>query len=135
MSKAQSCICNESLLDKAYCIYWIIEFQTFFCGKGGAIAPNAPPVPTAMYRILSVTIQSMVTQIAQMQDKIISMYYIHSISQQVPFMEQEILTLLSIRSHNFGQTSLKATINTNSYMYTFLRHTIQIKSRLKHIFF
>ena len=55
VSKAQSRICNESLLDKAYCIYWIIEFRTFFCfffvlwkGGGGAIAPNAPPVPTAM---------------------------------------------------------------------------------------
>ena len=31
VSKAQSRICNESLLDKAYCIYWIIEFRTFFC--------------------------------------------------------------------------------------------------------
>ena len=30
VSKAQSRICNESLLDKGYCIYWIIEFQTFF---------------------------------------------------------------------------------------------------------
>ena len=26
VSKAQSRICNESLLDKAYRIYWIIEF-------------------------------------------------------------------------------------------------------------
>jgi hypothetical protein len=56
VSKAQSRICNESLLDKTYCIYWIIEFRTFnfICAKGGggggggAIAPNAPPVPTAM---------------------------------------------------------------------------------------
>ena len=50
VSKAQNCICNESLLDKAYCIYWIIEFRTFFSfvEKGGMIAPNAPPVPTAM---------------------------------------------------------------------------------------
>ena len=30
VSKVQSRICNESLLDKAYCIYWIIEFRTFF---------------------------------------------------------------------------------------------------------
>ena len=44
VSKAQSRIYNESLLDKAYCIYW----NLFFCGKGGAIAPTAPPVPTAM---------------------------------------------------------------------------------------
>ena len=43
--KAQSRICNESFLDKAYSIYWIIEFRTFFfCGKGGAIAPNAPHI-------------------------------------------------------------------------------------------
>jgi len=51
VSKAQSRICNESLLDKAYCIYWIIEYRTFFFffyGKWGAIAPNAPHVPTAM---------------------------------------------------------------------------------------
>ena len=48
VSKAQSRICNESLLDKAYCIYWIIEFRTFFVERGSAIEPNSPPVPTAM---------------------------------------------------------------------------------------
>ena len=52
VSKAQSRICNESLLDKAYCIYWIIEFRTFFCfffvlwkggGGGGRSHPTHPP--------------------------------------------------------------------------------------------
>ena len=53
LSKAQSHICKGSLLDKAYCIYWIIEFQTFFVfvfcvERGVAIAPNTHPVLTAM---------------------------------------------------------------------------------------
>ena len=52
VSKAQSRICNESLLDKVYCIYWIIEFRTFFffLWKGGCdrTQRTAPPVPTAM---------------------------------------------------------------------------------------
>jgi hypothetical protein len=55
VSKAQSRICNESLLDKTYCIYWIIEFRTFnfICAKGGGGVRSHqkhPPVPTAMDR-------------------------------------------------------------------------------------
>ena len=48
VSKAQSRISNESLLDKAYCIYWIIEFRTFFCfcfvlWKGGCDRTQRTP--------------------------------------------------------------------------------------------
>ena len=52
LSKAQSRICNESLLDKAYCIYWSIEFRTFFflfLWKGGCDRTQRPShIPTAM---------------------------------------------------------------------------------------
>ncbi len=44
VSKAQSRICNESLLYKAYCIYWIIAFRTPFFWKGGCDHTRRTPL-------------------------------------------------------------------------------------------